>query len=62
MKFLLDQDVYTLGGVIYLRILPSDMIEVHIELKKALETYKEDELAKSFVVVEKGRHRIRRIE
>jgi hypothetical protein len=38
------------------------MNEVHAELKKVLETYSEDELAKSFVVVEKGRHRIRKIE
>ena len=38
------------------------MDEVHAELKKVLETYGEDELAKSFVVVEKGRHRIRKIE
>jgi len=50
------------SDVIYLRILSSDMNEVHIELKKVLESYNEDELAKSFVVVEKGRHRIRRIE
>jgi hypothetical protein len=48
--------------VIYLRILPSDIDEVHAELKKVLESYGEDELAKSFVVVEKGRHRIRRTE
>ncbi|MDQ3005292.1 MAG: DUF5615 family PIN-like protein [Chloroflexota bacterium] len=50
------------SGVIYLRILPSDMKEVHAELKKVLETYSEDELAKSFVVVEKNRHHIRKIE
>ena len=50
------------SGVIYLRILPTIMNEVHAELKKVLETYSEDELAKSFVVVEKNRHRIRRIE
>lgn len=50
------------SGVIYLRILPSDMKEVHAELKKILETYDEDELAKSFVVVEKAHHRIRKIE
>lgn len=50
------------SGVIYLRILPSDMNEVHVELKKVLESYSEDELTKSFVVVEKGRHRIRRTE
>jgi predicted nuclease of predicted toxin-antitoxin system len=50
------------SGVLYLRILPSDMDDVHTELKKVLETYSEDELAKSFVVVEKARHRIRKIE
>ena len=50
------------SGVIYLRTLPSDLNEVHTELKTVLETYSEEELAKSFVVVEKGRHRIRKIE
>src|SRR5687767_13363186 len=50
------------SGVIYLRVLPSDMNEVHVELKKVLESYDEDEMAKSFVVVEKGRHRIRSTE
>jgi predicted nuclease of predicted toxin-antitoxin system len=55
--------VYGVGkGVIYLRVLPSDMDDVHAELKTVLETYSEDELAKSFVVVEKGRHRIRKVE
>ena len=49
-------------GVIYLRILPSHMEEVHTELKKVLESYSEDELARSFVVVEKNRHRIRKLE
>ena len=50
------------SGVIYLRILPSTIDDVHAELKKVLETYSEEELAKSFVVVEQNRHRIRRIE
>jgi predicted nuclease of predicted toxin-antitoxin system len=49
-------------GVIFIRMLPSAMNEVHVELKKVLETYSETELAKSFIVVEKHRHRIRRIE
>lgn len=40
------------SGVIYMRMLPSAMSEVHAELKKVLETYGETELAKSFVVVE----------
>ncbi len=50
------------SGVIYLRILPSTTEDVHTELKKVLETYSEAELATSFVVVEKDRHRIRKIE
>lgn len=57
--------VFVLGlgsGVIFLRILPSDMDKVHAELKKVLETYSEGELAKSFIVVERGRHRIRKVE
>jgi predicted nuclease of predicted toxin-antitoxin system len=50
------------SGVIYLRMLPSSMVDVHAELKKVLETYRETDLATSFVVVEQKRHRIRRIE
>ena len=50
------------SGVIYLRILPSTIDDVHAELKKVLETYSEAELATTFVVVEKNRHRIRKIE
>jgi predicted nuclease of predicted toxin-antitoxin system len=50
------------SGVIYLRLLPSNMNEVHAELNKVLELYSEEELSKSFVVVEKDRHRIRKTE
>jgi predicted nuclease of predicted toxin-antitoxin system len=50
------------SGVIYLRMLPSTMANVHEEMKTVLDTYSETELAKSFVVVEGNRHRIRRIE
>jgi predicted nuclease of predicted toxin-antitoxin system len=51
------------SGVIYLRMLPSTIMEaVHIEMKKVLETCSETELTKAFVVVEENRHRIRRIE
>ena len=50
------------SGVIYLRLLPSNMNFVHAELNNVLERYSEEELAKSFVVVEKDRHRIRKIE
>lgn len=57
--------VFVLGlgsGVIYLRVTPLDLDEAHAELKKVLETFSEDELSRSFVVVEKGRHRIRKVE
>lgn len=57
--------VFVLGlgsGVIYLRVIPPDMDEVHAELKKVLEIYGEEELSNSFIVVEKGRHRIRKVE
>jgi predicted nuclease of predicted toxin-antitoxin system len=50
------------NGVIYLRMLPSTMQAVHTERMKVLETYRETELARAFVVVEKNRHRIRRKE
>lgn len=50
------------SGVVYMRILPSTLDDVHAELKKVLETYSEPELAASFVVVEKNRHRIRKTE
>lgn len=50
------------SGVIYLRMLPSTMEDIHAEMINVLNTYNETELAKSFVVVEKNRHRIRKIE
>jgi predicted nuclease of predicted toxin-antitoxin system len=49
------------SGVLYLRILPSTIPEVHIELERILERYTEDELKSAFVVVEAGRHRFRRL-
>jgi predicted nuclease of predicted toxin-antitoxin system len=48
-------------GVIYLRILPSTRGSVHTELKRILTLYTEQELQASFVVVEPGRHRIRKL-
>jgi predicted nuclease of predicted toxin-antitoxin system len=50
------------SGVIYLRILPSTQEEVHKELAKVLKLYTEDELSKSFVVIEAKGHRIRRVK
>lgn len=49
------------SGVIYLRILPSTMQEVHKELERLLGLYSEEELKQAFVVVEPGRHRFRRL-
>lgn len=49
------------AGVIYLRVLPSNLRAVHAELERVLTLYTEQELHGSFVVVEPGRHRIRRL-
>jgi predicted nuclease of predicted toxin-antitoxin system len=48
------------AGVIYLRMLPSTQNTVHAELERTLALYSEQELQGSFVVIEPGRHRIRR--
>jgi predicted nuclease of predicted toxin-antitoxin system len=48
------------AGVIYLRMLPSTQNAVHAELERTLTLYSEQELQGSFVVIEPGRHRIRR--
>jgi predicted nuclease of predicted toxin-antitoxin system len=47
-------------GVIYLRMLPSTQNAVHVELERVLTLYSEAELQTAFVVVEPGRHRIRK--
>lgn len=53
--------VQALGsGVLYLRVLPSTLQTVHAELERVLALYDEEELRGSFVVVEPGRHRVRR--
>lgn len=49
------------AGVIYLRMLPSTQNAVHDKLERVLSSYPEDELKKSFVVVEPGRHRFRKL-
>jgi len=49
------------AGVIYLRILPSTVSAVHEELMRTLKEHTEKELNGSFVVVEPGRHRVRRL-
>ncbi len=48
-------------GVIYLKIIPSAINEIHNELLTILKKYTEKELKTSFCVVEPGRYRIRRI-
>jgi predicted nuclease of predicted toxin-antitoxin system len=54
--------VQALGaGVLYLRILPSRLNVVHAELENVLKTYSGEELARAFVVIEAGGHRIRRL-
>lgn len=53
--------VQALGtGVLYLRVLPSTLQAVHNELVRVLGLYREEELRGTFVVVEPGRHRVRR--
>ena len=48
-------------GVIYLRVVPSTQASVHAELARVLTLYGEQELQASFVVMEPGRHRIRKL-
>lgn len=48
-------------GVVYLRMMASAVGPVHAELNRVLTDYTEAELLKAFVVVEPGRHRLRRL-
>ncbi len=47
------------SGVIYLRIAPSTLAEVHKELEELLAEQPELVLTRAFVVVEPGRYRLR---
>lgn len=47
------------SGVVYLKITPFTIHEVHDTLKKILEKYTENVLKTTFCVVEPYRHRIR---
>jgi predicted nuclease of predicted toxin-antitoxin system len=49
------------SGVLYLRMLPSTQNAVHREIERVLNEHSEYELAQSFVVIEPGGHRIRKI-
>ena len=48
-------------GVMYLRMAPSDTLDVHAELERILTEHHESELRRAFLVVEPGRHRFRRL-
>jgi predicted nuclease of predicted toxin-antitoxin system len=48
------------NGVIYLRVLPSELNQVHDEMGKVLSEYTEEELVKLFVVIEADGHRVRK--
>jgi predicted nuclease of predicted toxin-antitoxin system len=48
------------AGVIYLRMTPQTQDAVHAELERVLTLYSEQDLQASFVVIEPGRHRIRK--
>jgi predicted nuclease of predicted toxin-antitoxin system len=49
------------SGVIYLRVLPSNINAIHAELENVLTSHTEDELKAAFVVIEPGRHRFRKL-
>jgi predicted nuclease of predicted toxin-antitoxin system len=48
-------------GVIYLRILPATVHACHSEIEEVLPSYSKEELRNAFIVVEPGRHRLRRL-
>ncbi len=48
------------SGVILLRMSPEDVQLVHQELERCLGEHSAEELGRCFVVVEAGRHRLRR--
>lgn len=49
------------SGVILLRLSPATMNDVHQELGRLLEAHSTDEMRESFMVVEPGRHRVRKL-
>ena len=59
--WLIFVDLHATAGVIYLRVLPSTIRFVHEELGRVLQSYPEEDLRKAFIVVEPGRHRLRRV-
>jgi predicted nuclease of predicted toxin-antitoxin system len=49
------------SGVLYLRLLPSTQNTVHLELERVLKACSEEQLMRSFVVIDVHGHRIRRL-
>jgi predicted nuclease of predicted toxin-antitoxin system len=49
------------AGVILLRFTPQTLQSVHARLKLILRTYSREQLSDSFVVIEPGQHRFRKI-
>lgn len=49
------------SGILYLRVLPSNLLAVHAELERVLSLYDQNELKSAFVVVEADKHRFRKI-
>lgn len=49
------------SGVLYLRILPSNINQVHTEHERVLSLHDEHELKSAFVVIEADKHRFRKI-
>lgn len=50
------------SGVLYLRVLPSNINAVHAELERILNLYDESSLKSAFIVIEAGGHRFRKID
>ncbi len=48
-------------GVLYLRVLPSNINLVHAELERILSLYDEQKLKSAFVVIEAEKYRFRKI-
>lgn len=54
--------IHRLGaGVLYLRMSPANLAEVHLELARVWQLYSGDELQKAFVVIGPSGHRFRNI-
>jgi predicted nuclease of predicted toxin-antitoxin system len=54
--------MFSHSGVILLRVTPLTLSDIHTELARFLSLQAEEVIQRSFVVVEKDRHRIRRID